>query len=220
LKWLRDAEARLGATELDETVRYLVAGRLEAAGDLPAARDAYVAYAERHPYPEGALFDDALWHASLLEEKMGRTEPAILHLRRMLAVREESTMVGSYERPRFSPAQFRIAVLFRDKLNDSASARREFHKVYDSHKTSILRDDALWEEAKLAHADGDRAAACSLLATLAKDFRASRYIACAPSLCPTIESAAGPLPGRPTIEPSKAECHAYLLRVGPKAETE
>ena len=56
----------------------------------------------------------------------------------MLSVREESTFAGSYERPRFSPAQFRIAVLYRDVLRDHRSARREFHRLYQAHKSSIL----------------------------------------------------------------------------------
>ena len=199
LGWLRNALSRFDATELDETARYLLAGRLEASSELREARDAYVACAERHPYPNGSLFDDALWHASLIDEKLGRPEDAVADLRRMLAVREVSTFAGSYERPRFSPAQFRIAVLYRDTLHDHASARREFHRLYASHTTSILRDDALWEEAKVAHADGDGAAACALVATLAKDFHESRYVPCAQALCAT-------------AAPSPAPCRAYLVR--------
>jgi len=199
LAWLREIQPRLAETELDETVRYQMAGLLEAAGDLRAARDAYLASAERHPYPKGNLFDDALFHASLLDEKLGNVDAAISDLRRMLAVREPSTFAGSYERPRFSPAQFRIAVLYRDKLRDDASARREFHRLYATHTTSILRDDALWEEAKLAKADGDARAACALVATLVEDFSDSRYVGCTRELCPTARAATKP-------------CHAYLLR--------
>ena len=166
---------------------------------MQGARDAYLACAERHPYPKGALFDDALWHASRLDEALGRPDQAIAHLRAMLAVRETSTTVGSYERPRFSPAQFRIAVLYRDALHDHVTARREFHRLYAEHPTSILRDDALWEEAKLARDDGSGGEACALAAALTRDFPASRYAPCATVLCPT---AAAP-PGR---------CHAYLVR--------
>jgi hypothetical protein len=118
-----------------------------------------------------------------------------------LAKRELSTMAGSYERPRFSPAQFRIAVLYRDVLGDHAAARREFHRLYVDHPTSILRDDALWEEAKLASSDGNVEDACALTTALARDFPGSRYAPCARSLCPTAALA----PGR---------CHAYLVRSG------
>jgi tetratricopeptide (TPR) repeat protein len=199
--WLKAILPEIAATDLDETVRYALAGCLEVQSDWQGARDAYVACAARHPYPKGALFDDALWHASELEEKLGRPREAIAHLRRMLAVREASTMAGSYERPRFSPAQFRIAVLYRDALRDHATARREFHRLYAEHPTSILRDDALWEEAKLARDDGSADDACALTAALARDFPASRYAPCARALCPT---AAVPV-GR---------CHAYLVRSG------
>jgi tetratricopeptide (TPR) repeat protein len=198
--WLRSILPTIASTELDESARYKLAGYLEASGDLPGARDAYIACAERHPYPKGALFDDSLWHAARIEEALGRPQPAIAHLRKMLAVREPSTMTGSYERPRFSPAQFRIAVLYRDALRDRAAARREFHRLYTEHTTSILRDDALWEEAKLARDDGSIDDACALTATLAREFPASRYVPCASALCPTAAAAAA---GR---------CHAYLVR--------
>jgi len=209
LTWLQSVLPELASTELDETARYRLAGYLEAASDLRGARDLYVECATRHPYPKGALFDDALWHASLLDEKLGRATEAIAHLRRMLATREASTLMGSYERPRFSAAQFRMAVLYRDALGDLAAARREFHRLYSDHPTSILRDDALWEEAKLSRDGGDAKEACSLAAALSRDFPASRYAPCTPAVCPS-------------APPPKARCHAYLLRAttGPaSAET-
>jgi hypothetical protein len=117
----------------------------------------------------------------------------------MLAVREVSTMGGSYERPRFSAAQFRIAVLYRDRLHDPSGARREFHRLYTEHRTSILRDDALWEEAKLWQVDGHTEKACTVVAALTRDFPASRYAPCAHAVCPAIAPTAG-------------RCHAYLVR--------
>jgi TolA-binding protein len=199
--WLQTILPAIAETELDETARYALAGYLEKSSDWQGARDAYVACAARHPYPKGALFDDALWHASELDEKLGRPQQAVQHLRTMLAVREASTMAGSYERPRFSPAQFRVAVLYRDALRDRAAARREFHRLYAEHPTSILRDDALWEEAKLAREDGNAAETCAITATLLRDFPSSRYAPCARSLCPTAPAAAG-------------RCHDYLVRGG------
>jgi hypothetical protein len=63
-----------------------------------------------------------------------------------------------------------------------------------------LRDDALWEEAKLARADGDAAQACSLVGTLVEDFPDSRYAPCARNVCP----------GAPPA--GRGACHPYLLR--------
>jgi len=208
LAWLRDVKPKLASSELDENVLYAIAARLAAAGDLEAARAAYVMCADRHPYPQGSLFDDSLWHASLIDEKLGQPKQAVADLERMLAVREPSSLTGSYERPRFSPARYRTAVLYRDALGDHASARREFHALYADHPTSILRDDALWEEAKLALADGDAREACALTSTLAKDFPASRYAPCSRALCPS----ASPAPG--------TRCHDYITRGDPRSPRE
>lgn len=206
IAWLRSTLPAIEKTELDETARYALAGYLEKASDDAGARDAYLDCATRHPYPKGALFDDSLWHAARLDEKLGHPELAIEHLKRMLAAREVSTMTGSYERPRFSPAQFRIAILYRDALRDRAAARREFHRLYAEHTTSILRDDALWEEAKLAKDQGSTADACALTATLSKDFPTSRYAPCAQALCPSAAA-------------SDKRCHGYLVRSGPDETT-
>jgi hypothetical protein len=92
--------------------------------------------------------------------------------------------------------------LYRDVLGDHASARREFHALYADHLTSILRDDALWEEAKLALADGDSREACTLTAALTKDFPASRYAPCSKALCPSASLAPG------------SRCHEYITRGG------
>jgi hypothetical protein len=83
----------------------------------------------------------------------------------------------------------RIAELYRDKLHDHRTARKEFHAVYAAHPTSILRDDALWAEARLAHADGDTSEACSLVTSLRKEFADSRYARCAHVLCATMKPA-------------------------------
>jgi tetratricopeptide (TPR) repeat protein len=208
LGWLHGIQPQLATTELDENVRYAIAERVEKSGDLRRARDLYLDCVDRHPYPQGSLFDDALWHASLLDEKLGQPDQAVADLERMLAVREPSSMTGSYERPRFSPARYRAAVLYRDALGDHAAARRQFHALYAEHPTSILRDDALWEEAKLSLADGDTREACSLTAKLAKDFPDSRYAPCSRALCPS----AAPAPG--------ARCHEYITRPANRPTTE
>src|SRR5262249_10557047 len=157
--------------------RFARARSLAWEGNLARARDAYVDCANHFPYPFGSLFDDALWYASLLDEELGAPERAIEDLRRMLRTREVSTFGGSYERPRYSAAKLRVAVLYRDKLHDHASARRELHDLYENHPTSTLRDDALFQEARLAQADGDRAVACELGRILVTQFPDSKFTA-------------------------------------------
>lgn len=200
LDWLAAMAPKLAASDLDENVRRERAASQRALGDLAAARDELVACARAHPYPAGSLFDDVLWEASEIDEALGDAPRAIADLREMLRVREPSAMNGSYERPRFGPAQMRIATLLRDRVGDRAAARRELHALYRDFPTSLLRDDALWEEAKLAKADGDGAAACAALGDLVRDLPTSRYAACVAALCPSL-----------TPPREAGACHAYVV---------
>jgi TolA-binding protein len=203
----------LDTTELGETVRYEMALRLARLGDDAKARDAFLALADRWPYPKGAFWDDALYRASLLDEKLGDVHAAEADLQRMLRERESSAglpllgEVGTYERPRYEPALIRLCTLERDRLNDRARARACFRRVYDELTTSELRDDALWEEARLAREDGDASGACSTLATLVRAFADSRYVPCATAQCPGLE--------RPQKSHAPATCHPYIGREKP-----
>jgi tetratricopeptide (TPR) repeat protein len=198
LAWIDAKEPVLAKTELAESMMYLRASELEQSGKLEAARDAYLETAERFPYPHGDYWDDALFHASQLDEQLGNYQAAVDHLRRMLGQREFAHLQGSYQRPRFAPAQYRIAELYRDRLRDPLAARREFHRVFLEHETSVLRDDALWNEALLAARAGDLRVTCELVGLIVRKLPESRYVACAPALCPTIATPAG------------ARCRSYI----------
>lgn len=197
--WLDAHQKAFAPTELDQTVTYERANALERLGRLPEARDAFVSAARAHPYPYGALTDDAFWHAADIEDRLGHYQPAIALLEEMLAPLETSGNPGSYERPRFPAAQERIAEIYRDRLKDHAAARREFHKLYELHRATILRDDALWAEARLAHDDRDAKATCDVVGRLAKEFPESRYARCTRELCPE-----APAP--------KEACAPYIVR--------
>jgi tetratricopeptide (TPR) repeat protein len=203
----------LDATELGETVRYEMALRLVTLGQDKEARDAFLALATRWPYPRGAFWDDALYRASVLDEKLGDPRAAVADLERMLRERESSLALpllgdmGTYERPRFEPAMIRLCALYRDRLNDRAKARACFGRVYSDLTTSELRDDALWEQARLAREDGDASASCSALATLVRAFPDSRYVPCATATCPGLD--------RPKKSGAPATCHPYIGREKP-----
>ena len=199
LAYLDRARKKAASPGLAELAQYRYAKELELLGRHEDALREYLAQADRFPYPKGALWDDALWSASLLEEKLGRVTRAILHLEHMLAEREPSSMGGSYSRPRYAPARYRIAELYRDRLGDKPRARQEFHRVWDDHPTSLLRDDALWNAARLERDAGDQDAACTTLRTLATGQPDSRYVPCANALCPVLPS-------------TKTKCHPYVLR--------
>jgi tetratricopeptide (TPR) repeat protein len=197
-------QARLALLEhkgLGEAARYQMADRLERLGRAAEARDAFVQCARAYPYPHGGLYDDSLMRASLLDEKLGDPRLAIERLREMLGVREPSLMSGSYERTKFSAAQMRIAVLLRDALHDHAAARRELRALFTDHRSSILRDDALWAEARLAAQDGDRSGACEAASLLVRELPDSRFAACASLLCESVPALPKPRP-----------CHDYIRR--------
>jgi outer membrane protein assembly factor BamD (BamD/ComL family) len=139
-----------------------------------------------------------------MEEKLGHDREAIAILERLLAQREKSTMMGSYERPRYVPALLRIVKIYEAKLNDRAKAREALHRLYSDFQTSTLRDDALWREAELWRKDGDASTACSRLSTLASDFPDSKYVPCAIERCPSIS--------RPSKSKAPKTCHGYLTR--------
>jgi tetratricopeptide (TPR) repeat protein len=199
LAWLKAHASDLTGTDLEQVIEYESALSLDRLGRAALAHDAFLATAARYPYPFGVYTDDAIWNAALIDERLGRPEEAIEHLRRLLAAREVSTTMGSYERPRYSEAQLKIAEIYRDKIKDRAAARRELHKLYERHTTSTLRDDALWAEAVLLHEDKDERGACAAVATLAKEFPDSRYARCGRELCPSAP------------EPKRA-CADYIVR--------
>jgi tetratricopeptide (TPR) repeat protein len=204
LAYLNALAPRVDATELAQNVAYARAAHLAEAGEIAAARDAYVALADRWPYPFGSLWDDALYRASEMEEKLGRYHEAIALLERMLKEREPSTAMGSYERPKYTPALMRIARLYEERLNDKERARAAYHRLYAEFAHSPLRDDALWREAQLFRAEGKDDAACDRLRTLVGDFPDSRYVPCIVERCPRVT--------RPEKSKAPATCRPYIVR--------
>jgi len=191
-------EARLGklkGTEAEQQLKYEHALSVLRSGAKQRAHDLLVRCAAEHPYPQGNLNDNALYLASEIAEELGRYDQAVADLRAMLSVYEISADVGSYIRPKFPQAQYRLGELYRDQLKDPATARREFRAVYETFPDSLLADDALWQEAILAHRAGEAEAACDLMVELRRRFEQSRYRRCAAKLCP--EEAAHAPEGRP-----------------------
>jgi outer membrane protein assembly factor BamD (BamD/ComL family) len=195
---------RVKGTKVEEKAAYERAKHLDTLGRTEAARGAFLEVASKWPYPFGAFNDDSLYRAGEMEEKLGRPKEAIALYERLLAQREESGFMGTYERPRYLPALLRIAQIYEEKLNDRAMARVTLHRLYVQHTTSTMRDDALWREAELWRKDGDASTACDRLATLTSDFPDSRYVPCTSLRCPAVK--------RPAKSKAPATCHEYLLR--------
>ncbi|MSP24996.1 MAG: hypothetical protein EXR75_07500 [Myxococcales bacterium] len=174
---------RFAASESEQRLEYELGLSFGRSGELAHAHAALLSTARRHPYPKGGLTDDALFVASEIAEKHGDPRLAIADLEELLRVREVATG-GSYERPRFPAARMRIAELTRDRLHDPRAARDAFRAVYRLHPTSILADDALWQEARLSIALADAAGACEVATRLGADFSSSRYAGCVAEICP------------------------------------
>ncbi len=209
LNYVSQPPADLARSELAEQLLYERARRSDALGATKAARDAYVELADRYPYPHGAYWDDALFRGADCELRLHRAQAALDLLQRMLAAREASHLSGSYERPRFAEAAFRIAELYRDELRDPEAARRAFRSVFVTYPTSTLRDDALWQEALLARGTSD-AAACAPLSLLVTELPDSRFAPCAHEICNAL------------LPMAERQCRDYIerdLRKEPKAES-
>ena len=183
LAYLAKMEPSLADTELAESVAYERARYQNLAGSKRAARDSYLDVARRFPYPFGAYWDDALYHAAELDIELGEPRLAVAHLKRMLSQREPAPKYGTLERPRFGPARFLMAEVYRDQLRNPRAARETFLTLVREHPTSPLRDDALWEAALLARAAGNPNSTCSDLARLVEEMPDSRYVPCTHRIC-------------------------------------
>ncbi len=178
---------RAWPARLDEALSYDRARLLEARGELPQAERAYADVARRHPYPYGVYWDDALFRRAELARRQGRPRDALAALDDMLREREGYKLSGTNERERYAPAQYSKAEILRDDLQDDVGARRAFRAVFERFPTSRLRDDALWQEARLAARGPTPQAACEPLELLLRDLPDSRYARCAGLLCPALE---------------------------------
>jgi len=177
---------KVKGTAMEERVIYERAKRLEA-GDMKNAHALYLDIAERFPYPRGVYFDDSLFRAAEIDQKTGAYKEAIEHLERLLAERETSHMIGSYERPKYSAAALKIAEIYASNLHDNGAAKRAYHRVYTDFKTSLFRDDALFHEAAIYAAEDDKSGECSTLSTLVSNFPDSKYVPCAEATCPSLK---------------------------------
>ncbi len=199
LAYVARVEPALRGSELGEQLLYERARRLEAESRPRDALSAYLDLADRYPYPHGAFWDDALFRGAECQTRLGNARGALALLTRLLDAREVAHLSGSYDRPRFAEAAYRVAELYRDELHDATAARLAFHSVFVDYPTSTLRDDALWQEALLARRTSETAA-CRPLALLVAELPDSRFAPCARELCPALS----PMADR--------QCRAYIER--------
>lgn len=126
------------------------------------ARATLTLLVERHPYPQGERWDDALLRLAELAVEDGRPDDAIAHLEALLRRAETTTMMGSYTLPAFPEARLRLARIHRDAGRRDAAAE-SYEALVSDFETSRLRDDALLELSAMQRDAGDRGEACRTL---------------------------------------------------------
>lgn len=182
LQLISDVEHKVHGSDLNQVLGYERAKLTEQAYGPSRALPEYRALILRFPYPEGSYWDESILRSAELERQLGRPQQAIDWLHFLLAHREQSNFMGSYER-HYAKAQFMVAEIARDDLHDWQRARADFRLVFERFPTSLLGDDALLEAARLSHEHGEAAAACDDVARLKKAFADSRHVDVATSLC-------------------------------------
>ncbi len=186
LAWLTPIQKQLASTEANEAVTYEVGTLLARCDRKEESIKTLLSNARRYPYPHGSLTDDGYYVASLFLDDVGRSREAIDVLEEMLRPQEEAHLGHSYRRPRFPAGALRIAVLYRDRFNDHAKARKAFWRVYDEYFDSRQTDDALFSLARMEKADGREEESCRVLNLLKKKKPDSRYLKCLSYVCPSI----------------------------------
>ncbi|MBX3127350.1 MAG: tetratricopeptide repeat protein [Polyangiaceae bacterium] len=199
LGWAVALEPAVRGTAVDEQLRFRRAELLERAGRPAEARAVYRDTARAFPYPIGAYWDDALIRAARIDVGLGRLGDALDATNILLAERETSHLQGSYDKPAFAEARLLRASIY-EQQGQPERAVAELRRLFHEHPHSLLRDDALWREARLAGSMGDQRRACSALGLLRRELPDSRFAPCAQLLC----SALGPLEGR--------SCRDYVAR--------
>lgn len=160
LEALEALSAELSRTDAADSVDREIARLHEHAGDVDGQRRTLLRIAARGRFGS-QLWDDALWRLSRLEGEAGDAGAEERWLRELLGAREPSRLIGSYESPHHDDAQLRLGLL-RAEAGDVPGALGILLDLGE-RETSTLRDDALFEAARLELARGERSGACDLL---------------------------------------------------------
>lgn len=206
-RWLELLTAQERVTELEslgtalteprlrERVLWLQARNLELCGHPDQALRVYKKQTQEYPYPYGQFWDESLLRQAVLLLRKGDGAQASALLQEMLSHREQSTIVGSYDR-HYGHATLLLAYALLD--SDWERAYGLLHTFPAHYPDSRDRDDALWAAIVLAGVHADQARACESVATLAAQVPDSRYVPCLKQHCDQATA--------------NGVCHAYIPR--------
>ena len=137
-------------------------------------------------YPRSPLLDDALWHGAQLCEERSDWDGALLRYGRLLAMRRDALLIGSYDSVYLDDAQLRIGVIRLEQLHDAQGALAAFELLRDDFPTSTLRDDAQLWIAEIYRRRRDTRAACAALERLLRSFPDGNQVTRARELARTL----------------------------------
>lgn len=143
-------------------------------GDRKAAR-LYRKILERWGFSTSPVWDDAIWELSLVHHRAGRYLDEIDLLRKLLATREFTTWIGSYEITNYKHALMRIGRVYFEDLRDYAAAVAVFRDFPGRFPLSRYKDDALWWLGHALTRAGKPAAGKAAHARLLKEYPESKY---------------------------------------------
>ena len=116
------------------------------------------------------LWDDALFEAGQLLERLDRPQQALERYQKLLASRKPALLMGSYNSVHLDDAQLRAADLLAHKLDRPDRAVEALDRFADHFPTSRMRDEALLMAATLRAENNAIPRACATLDRLLNDF--------------------------------------------------
>lgn len=182
---LQSLAASVRDPNLRERVLFLLAQNQEAHGDPRAASSTYGQLLEEYPYPLGRYWDEATLRQAMIHLASEQAPQAIALLEQMLSKREQSAIVGSYER-RYADATLLLAYALLDA--DWHRARELLRKFLVEDPSSRHRDDAAWVVALLSRDRDDAKVACMDAKALKALLPDSRYAECLGLVCTELAS--------------------------------
>ncbi|MFK7999248.1 MAG: tol-pal system YbgF family protein [Polyangiales bacterium] len=167
-------DAEVGETSLGDDILMRMHDEHVALEELAAAREDLELLVERHPYPHGERWDDAILLLAAMDLQAQDPDAALERLERMLERAESTHLSGSYTLPGFPKAHLLIAQIHRDAVATDAARRSDADRWYrtleDEFPTSLLRDDAAVERAFMWLDAGDTERGCAILEDALEEF--------------------------------------------------
>ena len=142
--------------------------------DLKAA-ELYQKVLDRWDFSTSSLWDDALWDMSLIHHRHRRYAQEVDLLERLLATREFTSWIGSYEHFNYKHAHFRLGRVHYENLRDYAGAARWFGSFAAAFPMTRMEDDALWWLGHSLAKAGQGAAARKAFERLVQSHPDSKY---------------------------------------------